>query len=89
MDATELIEKVEGETGVRFDSNGFDNSAMTMLFGAIANAMANPDKDILEDAFAVGTIVKSKRDSSREVLGRLLEVGMTPDSIVAIGELLS
>ena len=52
-EASDLIERMERETGQRIDSNDGDNMAMAGLFGALARAMGKSSHDARDD-FAAG-----------------------------------
>jgi len=87
--ASDLIERLEQETGQRIDDNDGDNSAMAGLFGAVSRLMGQSPPSYRErDDVAAGLLIrhqmtpeyKRKQEANRLVAG-LLAAGMLPDDI--------
>lgn len=87
--ASDLIERMEAETGQRIDSNDGDNLAMAGLLGAMARMMGQTPSSYRErDDVAAGLLIRHqmspeyarKRESDR-MLAQMLTAGMSPDSI--------
>lgn len=73
--ASELIERMERETGQRIDDNGGDNFAMNGLFGAIAREMGQAPKSCSErDDVAVGTVLRHRMSPEYEREQRMKEL---------------
>lgn len=65
-EASNLIERMERETGCRIDDNGGDNLAVAGIFGALAREMGNLPKGYKEhDDVAVGTVLRHQLGASR------------------------
>ena len=90
--ASDLIERMEQETGQRIDSNDGDNLAMAGLFGAISRLMEQSPPSYREhDDVAAGVFIQHqmtpeyrRKQESKELLARLLSSGMSPDDAKAI-----
>jgi len=85
--ANDIIERCEREAGCRIDENGFDNFAMSALFGALARETGRSDHEPRDDIAAGGIIRygrslegKAKRRSA-ETLAHMLDSGMDPAQI--------
>lgn len=85
--ASDLIEKAEREAGCRVDSDGFDNSAMAVLFGALSRAMGKSNHRECDD-FAAGTLIKhniseegQREQESKEMMANMLMAGVSPDTL--------
>jgi hypothetical protein len=89
--ADELIERAERETGQRIDKDGYDNNAMSLIFGALAREMGKTAHGEEED-FAAGSMIRHKtidawkiEEKRNKLIADMLTSGVSPDSI---GELL-
>ena len=89
--ASDLIERMERETGRRINFNDFDNAAMAGLFGAVARMMGKSSHDKRDDIVAGLLIVHQmtpeyrNEQESREMIASLLSSGLSPDDIRAMG----
>ena len=89
--ASDLIERMERETGQRIDDNGGDNLAMAGLFGAIARAMGKTPPSYREcDDVAAGVVIRhqmspeyEQEQKSNEMMANMLAGGMSPDDLKA------
>ena len=84
-EASDLIERMEKETGRRVDDNGGDNIAMAGLFGALARAMGHSAHSPRDDV-AAGILVRHQvtpeyeaEQRSRRMMAEMLAGGMPPD----------
>ncbi len=88
-DASDLIERLEKETGQRIDDNDGDNLAMAGLFGAISRIMGNsPPSYREEDDVVAGLLILHRmspeyrnEQESRQMIASLLAMGMSPDQV--------
>jgi len=86
-EASDLIERLEAETGQRIDDNDGDNNAMAGLFGAISRIMGNSPPSYRErDDVVAGLLIRhrmspeGKAEAERErMLADLLLGGMSPE----------
>ena len=85
-----LIERMEAETGQRWDSNNGDNAALAGIFGACARALGqsrhNPHDDV-----AAGVLIRhqmtpeyKRKQQADELMAELLINGFSPDDLKAI-----
>jgi hypothetical protein len=85
---TNIIEKIEEQTGQRYDSNDGDNDTMTTLYGMLAIALSGNDVYKESDAFPVGVYLKhqmspegnAEREAGRHLKNLILS-GLSPDMI--------
>lgn len=85
-EASDLIERLESETGQRIDSNGGDNPAMVGLFGALSRLMGQSPSSYTErDDVAAGILIKhqispqgQREDAGNKILATMLVGGMSP-----------
>jgi len=88
--ASDLIERMERETGQRINSNDFDNAAMAGLFGAVARMKGKSSHDERDDVVAGLLIVHQmtpeyrNEQESRQMIASLLSSGLSPDDIRAM-----
>ena len=88
-EASDLIERMERETGQRIDANDGDNLAMAGLFGAIARLMGKTPPAYTErDDVGVGVLIQhqateaAQRERERdELLVAMLQAGFSPDEV--------
>ena len=85
--ASDLIERMERETGQRIDSDDPSNMAMAGLFGAVARMMGKSSHDERDDVVA-GLLVMHQmtpeyrnEQESRQMIASLLSSGLSPDDI--------
>lgn len=85
--ASDLIERLERETGQRIDNNDGNNFAMAGLIGALFRSMNKTSYEARDDV-AVGIMIRHKHSPEyrmkREVddmLADLMIAGMSPDDI--------
>ena len=86
---SDLIERMEKETGRRIDDNDGDNLAMAGLFGAMSRLMGQSPPTYQErDDVAAGALIKhqmspegQREKVSREMLAGMLKNGMSLDDI--------
>jgi len=91
-EATNLIERMERETGQRVDSNDGDNMAMAGLLGAMSRMMGNSPPSYTErDDVAAGVLIRHQmspeyaREKERDnMLADLLAGGVSPDSLAGL-----
>jgi hypothetical protein len=91
-EASDLIEKMEAETGQRIDSNGGDNFAMAGLFGAMSRILGQSPVSYRErDDVAAGVLIKyqmspegQREKESNEMLAAMLTNGMSPDDLKSL-----
>jgi hypothetical protein len=88
--ASDLIERLEGETGQRWDANDGDNATMAGLIGAMARMMGNSRHEERDDV-AAGVVMSHRMSpeyqrelESREMLGNLLVAGFSPDDLKSL-----
>lgn len=86
-DASELIERMERETGQRIEDNDGNNFAITGLFGALARAMGKSNHDSRDDIEA-GVIIKhqmtpeyEREEKGKRMLASMIASGVSPDDI--------
>ena len=90
--ASDLIERMESETGQRIDSNGGDNNAIAGLLGAMSRISGlSPASYTERDDVAAGLLLKyqmspegQRQKESDELLASLLAGGMSPDDIKSL-----
>ena len=88
--ASDLIERMERETGQRIDSDDPNNMAMAGLFGAVARMMGKSNHDERDDVVAGLLIVHQmtpeyrNEQESRQMIASLLSSGLSPDDIRAM-----
>lgn len=85
--ASDLIERMEQETGSRIDSNNGDNLAIAGLLGALARIMGKSSHDERDDV-AAGVVIRHQmtpeyklEQESERMMAAMLAVGMSPDDI--------
>jgi len=85
--ASDLISRMERETGQRIDVSDGNNLAMAGLFGAIAREIGESGHSERDD-IAAGVILRhqispqgQREEASNEILANLLASGMSPDEI--------
>lgn len=88
--ASELIERMERETGQRVDSNGFDNNAVAGLLGAMLREMGQ-SRHRSRDDVAAGTLARYQMSptgqaerEANEMFVNLLLSGLSPDEAAAL-----
>ena len=93
MSATsDLIERMERETGQRVDANGGNNMAIAGLFGALSREMEkSPASYTQKDDVAAGLLIKhqmspagQREEAGKDMLADLLIGGMSPDAVKAL-----
>jgi len=92
MDASELIERMESETGQRIDDNDGDNLAMTGLFGALARLIEQTPPSYRErDDVAAGVLIRhqmtpeyQREQEGERMLVEMLRAGLSPDDAKAL-----
>jgi hypothetical protein len=92
MDANDLIERLEKETGQRIDDNDGDNLAMAGLFGAMSRLLGQSPPSYTErDDVAAGLVLRhrmtqeyKREQEAKEILASLLAGGMSPDDAKAL-----
>ncbi len=90
--ASDLIERMEKETGQRIDDNDGDNMAMAGVFGAMSRLMGQSPSTYQErDDVAAGVLIKhqmspegQREQASKDMLAQMLRGGMSPDDIKAL-----
>lgn len=90
--ASELIERMEAETGQRIDDNDGDNLAMAGLLGAMSRMLGqSPDSYTERDDVAAGALIHhrmspagQREQEGKEMLANLLTSGMSPDAIKSL-----
>ena len=88
-EASDLIERLERETGRRIDANDGDNLAMAGLFGAISRVMGKSPATYTErDDVAAGLLIRhqmtpeyKREQESKAMLANLLRAGLSPDDL--------
>ena len=87
--ASDLIERMEAETGQRIDDNDGDNLAMAGLLGAMSRIMGQSPPTYRErDDVAAGVLIKhqmspeyQREQESKEMMVAMLAGGMSPDDL--------
>jgi len=87
--ASDLIERLESETGQRIDDNDGENLAMAGLFGAMSRLLGRSPQGYRErDDVAAGVLIRHqmtpeyrREQESRQMLAAALSAGMSPDVI--------
>ena len=87
--ASDLIERMEKETGQRIDSNDGDNNAMAGLLGAMSRLMGQSPASYKErDDVAAGLLIKhqmspeyASEQASKKMIAEMLAGGMSPDDV--------
>jgi hypothetical protein len=85
--ASDLIERMEHETGQRIDADDPNNMAMAGLFGALSRMMGKLSHDERDDVAAGLLIVHQttpeyrNEQESRQMIASLLSSGISPDTI--------
>ena len=87
--ASDLIERMEKETGQRIDDNEGDNLAITGLLGAMSRMMGqSPDSYTERDDVAAGVLIKhqmspeyQREQESKKMMAAMLVGGMSPDDL--------
>lgn len=88
--ASDLIERMERETGQRVDADDPNNMAMAGLFGALTRMMGYSSHDERDDVVAGLLIVHQmtpeyrNEQESRKLIASLLAGGLSPDDIRAM-----
>ncbi len=91
-EASNLIERMERETGQRIDSNRGDNNAVAGLLGAMSRLMGQSPSSYREcDDVAVGLLIKhqmspkgQREKESDAMLAAMLTSGMSPDDLKSL-----
>ncbi len=79
--ASDLIKRLEKETGQRISSNNGDNLAIAGLMGAMSRLLEqSPDNYTEREDLAAGVIIKH-RMSPEELLVSKLESRISPDDL--------
>ena len=86
-EASDLIERMERETGQRVDSNGGDNMAIAGLFGSMAREMGG-SRHAKRDDVAAGVVIRHQmspegkaEQGQKEMLACILTDGVSPDTL--------
>jgi len=87
--ASNLIERLEAETGQRIDSNGGDNNSMAGLFGAMSRLLGQSPATYKEhDDVVAGLVIKhrmshkyKREQENSKLLAEMLTNGMNPNDI--------
>jgi hypothetical protein len=88
-EASELIERMERETGQRIDANGGDNFAMAGLIGAMFRLMGQSPSTYRErDDVAAGVLIRHQmsreyqhEQEGKEMMAAFLMGGLSPDDL--------
>lgn len=88
-EASDLIERMERETGQRIDANGGDNMAMNGLLGAISRLMGQSPSSYREaDDVVAGSLIRhqmsneyAREQENRKMMANMLAGGMSPDDL--------
>ncbi len=91
-EASDLIERLERETGQRIDSNGGDNNAMAGLLGAMSRLMGQSPASYKErDDVVAGLLIKHQmspeyacEQESKKMIAEMLASGMSPNDVKAL-----
>jgi len=87
--ASDLIARLEAETGQRIDDNEGDNLVMAGLFGAVSRMMGQSPRSYRErDDVAAGLLIQhqmtpeyQREQEGKQLLAELLATGLSPDDI--------
>jgi hypothetical protein len=87
--ASDLIERMEAETGQRIDSNDGDNLAIAGLLGAMSRLIGKSPASYTErDDVAAGILIKhqmspegQREEESKRAMAVMLASGMSPDDL--------
>ncbi len=87
--SSELIERMEKETGQRIDDNGGDNNAMASLMGAMSRALGQSPASYTErDDVVAGLLIRhqmtpeyKQEQESKRMMAQMLAGGMSPDEV--------
>jgi hypothetical protein len=87
--ASDLIERMEAETGQRIDNNNGDNLAVAGLLGAMSRLMGQlPASYVERDDVAAGLLIKhqmspeyQREQETKELITSLLVNGVSPDTV--------
>lgn len=87
--ASDLIERLEAETGQRIDDNDGDNLAMAGLIGAVSRIMGKSPSTYRErDDVAAGLLIKyqmspefQREQERNELIASMLIGGASPDDL--------
>ena len=90
--ASDLIERLEAETGQRVDDNDGDNLAMAGLFGAVSRALGQSPPSYRErDDVAAGLLIRhqmtpeyQREQESKRMMAALLAAGLSLDEVKAL-----
>lgn len=88
-EASDLIERLEKETGQRIDDNDGDNNAMAGLLGAMSRLLGQSPPSYRErDDVVAGLMIKhqmsdehARQKKSDKMLADLLLSGLSPDEV--------
>ena len=88
-EASDLIERLERETGQRIDADGGQNMAMAGLIGAMSRLMGQSPPSYRErDDVAAGLLITHRQSfegqQEQALLAELLASGMSPDDVKAL-----
>jgi hypothetical protein len=88
--ASDLIERMERETGQRVDDDG--SMAMAGLFGALARAMGQSSHRERDDV-AAGVVIRhqmtpeyQQEQEGKTLLATMLSAGLSPDDVKSLTE---
>lgn len=92
--ASDLIERLERETGKRIDDNDGDNLAMSGLFGAMSRILGQSPPSYRErDDIVAGEMIRHQMSpegrherEGKKVLADMLVSGLSPDDAKALLE---
>ncbi len=92
--ASDLVERMERETGQRIDDNDGGNLAMAGLFGAVSRMMGkSPPSYRKRDDVVAGLLLREqmtpeyqRRQEGQAPIADMLRAGMSPDDVGAIFE---
>jgi len=90
--SSDLIERLEQETGQRIDDNDGDNFAMAGLIGAMARMMnQSPSCYTERDDVSTGMLIRNslspeyqRKKSAQALMAELLIAGVSPDDIQSL-----
>ena len=88
-EASDLIERLEHETGQRIDDDDGDNNAMAGLIGAMSRLSGKSPRSYRErDDVAAGILIKhemsvegQRERESKDMMAQMLSSGLSPDEI--------
>lgn len=91
-EASDLIKRLERETGQRIDDNDSDNNAMAGLMGAMSRELGQSPRSYRErDDVAAGIVIKHQMSlegqhekEMKEILAQMLADGMSPNDIKSL-----